>query len=100
MRIELTTYALRVRCSWKLVESGGDTSPTTKGFANISGTRWSRTETSGLTTGLTTFVVGCHFVTCARLQLLGTSPLESNCQNRHSLPPVGEYLHGELVTAC
>jgi len=53
-RIELLTYALRVRFRWKLVESGGDTSATVKGFMHFSGTRWSHTEASGLTTKLTT----------------------------------------------
>ncbi len=99
-RIELLTYALRVRSGCKLVESDGDTSATTKGFTNIFGTRWSRTATSGLTTELTTFVIGCQFATCTRRQLLCTSPPESNCQNSLSRHPVGEYLHGGLVTAC
>ena len=53
-RFELLTYALRVRSLWKLVESGGDTSATAKGFEHFSGTRWSHTEASGLTTELTT----------------------------------------------
>ena len=54
MRIELTTYALRVRCGCKLVETGGDTSVTARGFAHFLGTRWSYTEASGLATEVTT----------------------------------------------
>ena len=53
-RIELLTYALRVRCGCKLVESGGDTSATARGFAHFLGTRWSYTEASGLATEVTT----------------------------------------------
>ena len=54
MRIELTTYALRVRCGCKLVESGGDISITARGFAHFLGTRWSYAETSGLATEVAT----------------------------------------------
>ena len=54
MRIELTTYALRVRCGCKLVESGGDTSLTTMGLTHFLGTRWIYTEASGLATEVTT----------------------------------------------
>jgi hypothetical protein len=53
-RIELLTYALRVRCGCKLVESGGDTSLTTMGFTHFLGTRWIYTEASGLATEVTT----------------------------------------------
>ncbi len=100
MRIELTTYALRVRCGCKLVESGGDTYATTNGSANVLGTWWSHSEASGLTTELATVAVRYQFATCTRLQSLGTSPLETNCQNPLSRLPVVEYLHGGLVTAC
>ena len=54
MRIELTTYALRVRYQKILVESGRDTSVTATGFAHFLGTRWSHMEASELATEVTT----------------------------------------------
>ncbi len=54
MRIELTTYALRVRSLRRQAESRRDTSATVMGFTHFSGVERNHTEASGLTTKLTT----------------------------------------------
>jgi hypothetical protein len=73
MRIELTTYALRVRSGCKLVESGGDTSATVKGFMHFLGVRRSGTEASGFTTELTTLGDIHRSAASARLLLRPTT---------------------------
>ena len=77
MRIELTTYALRVRCDCKQVETGGVTSATAKGFRHFFGTWWSDAEASGLTTELTTLGDIQRSASCRRLlSLVGATRLQ------------------------
>ena len=82
MRIELTTYALRVRSVWRQAESRRDTSATVMGFPHFSGVGWSDTDASGLTTELTT---------------LGDIQRSANCTRTHSEVSAAQSQYSQVI---